>query len=76
MSPRTRQVDIHDATDFADEYQAELFETSSKSGENIGINITIAIMCLFLKVLGEFCAYQLENSALSVGSMCLSLVCW
>ena len=61
MSPRTRQVDIHDATDFADEYQAELFETSSKSGENIGINITIAIMCLFLKVLGEFCAYQLST---------------
>lgn len=32
---KLRQVDIHDATDFADEVQAEIFETSSKTGENI-----------------------------------------
>ncbi|XP_067942425.1 ras-related protein Rab-24-like [Watersipora subatra] len=30
-----RQVDIHDATDYADEFHAHLFETSSKTGENI-----------------------------------------
>lgn len=38
-SPKQRQVDVHDATDFADEYNARLFETSSKTGENIGEHI-------------------------------------
>uniref|UniRef100_A0A493U1J6 RAB24, member RAS onco family n=1 Tax=Anas platyrhynchos platyrhynchos TaxID=8840 RepID=A0A493U1J6_ANAPP len=34
--PRTRAVDFHDAQDYADEVKAELFETSSKTGQSVG----------------------------------------
>uniref|UniRef100_A0A8B9TFE3 Ras-related protein Rab-24 n=1 Tax=Anas platyrhynchos TaxID=8839 RepID=A0A8B9TFE3_ANAPL len=33
--PRTRAVDFHDAQDYADEVKAELFETSSKTGQSV-----------------------------------------
>jgi len=35
-NPRVRQVDFHDASDYADDINAYLVETSSKTGENIG----------------------------------------
>ncbi|XP_034298311.1 ras-related protein Rab-24 [Pantherophis guttatus] len=32
---RRREIDFHDVQDYADEIKAELFETSSKSGQNV-----------------------------------------
>ena len=34
-SNRTRVIDYHNTTDFSEEINAKLYETSSKSGENI-----------------------------------------
>ncbi|XP_075297849.1 ras-related protein Rab-24 isoform X2 [Opisthocomus hoazin] len=33
--PRKREVDFHDVQDYADEIKAELFETSSKTGQSV-----------------------------------------
>ncbi len=39
-----RAVDFHETTDFADEIGAQVFETSSKTGENVdSLFLTIAI---------------------------------
>lgn len=36
LENKERPIDYHDTTDYADTINAKLFETSSKTGENIG----------------------------------------
>ena len=39
LEEKERAIDYHDTTDYADTISAKLFETSSKTGENIGMII-------------------------------------
>ncbi|XP_019361584.1 PREDICTED: ras-related protein Rab-24 isoform X1 [Gavialis gangeticus] len=43
---RRRGVDFHDVQDYADEIKAELFETSSKTGQSVGSRGLRALHCL------------------------------
>uniref|UniRef100_A0A8C6M006 Ras-related protein Rab-24 n=1 Tax=Nothobranchius furzeri TaxID=105023 RepID=A0A8C6M006_NOTFU len=62
-----RQIDYHDAQDFAEEIGAQHFETSSKTGRNVATLITFFLLFSILKTRDCFFFVSSEEAGVDLG---------